>query len=256
MYLKLIACEVAVRELSWCVAKAKNDILPNFLDQGYHGDVENGRKKIQEHIDASETGTFDAILLGYALCNNMLEGVQARSKPLIVARAHDCITWFLGSRKRYTEEFAAHPGSYYYTAGWLSTRQPIDQGNNSMGGGTGIGGRSWDDIVEKYGEDNAQYLWEMENSWIRNYTHGSHIKFDLSEELSQDVEQRVREICERNDWEYAERKGDMGLLQRWLDGPWDSSEFLRVEPGEEIRPSYDDRVIQIARPGKQKVATG
>ena len=253
MYLKLIACEIAVREFSWALARSSNEIIPEYLPQGYHNDVDAGRAYIQERIDAADDGNFDAILLGYALCNNMLAGVQARSKPLIVARAHDCITWFLGSKERYIEEFTEHPGSYYYTAGWLSTRQPMLQGDAmSSGGGVGIGGSTWDQLVEKYGEDNAQYLWELEGSWTKHYTHGAYISFDFIGDLG--LKKRVHEICDRHEWEYAEREGDASLLQRWLDGPWDTDDFLTVRPGEGIGASFGSDVMTIQRP--RKAATG
>jgi hypothetical protein len=37
--------------------------------------------------------------------------------------------------------------------------------------------------------------------------------------------------------------GDLGLLQRWLDGDWSEKDFLVVQPGQQIAPSYDDRII-------------
>ena len=250
MYLRLIACEIAIREFSWAVTRAKNQVVPEFLPQGYHGDVSNGRRKIQERIDALEDSHFDAVLLGYALCNNILAGIQARSKPLVIARAHDCITWFFGSKKRYAREFADCPGSYYYTTGWLSTHQSVpqhDAGNGAAAesGGLGVEG-SYEDIVERYGEDNAQYLWEIAHGWVKNYSYGTFISFPFANEDG--CREEVHDICARNRWEYSEREGDVGLLQRWMDGEWNADEFLIVQPGERIGPTYDDRIISIERP--------
>ena len=250
MYLKLVACEIAIREFSWAIARAKNQVVPEFLPQGYHGDVPNGLRKIQERIDALEGSDFDAVLLGYALCNNILAGIQARSKPLVIARAHDCITWFFGSKKRYAKEFAEHPGSYYYTTGWLSAHQsaPLhDGGDGSSHSSDELRFKgSYEELVEQYGEDNAQYLWEIAHGWVKNYSYGTFISLPCTYENG--CRQQVHEICARNGWEYGERQGDLGLLQRWMDGEWGADEFLVVQPGERVGPTYDDRIISIDRP--------
>jgi hypothetical protein len=38
---------------------------------------------------------------------------------MIIPKAHDCITLFLGSKERYRTYFDAHPGTYWYTPGWV-----------------------------------------------------------------------------------------------------------------------------------------
>ena len=59
------------------------------------------------------------MLFGYGLCGMGLVGLTARPKPVVIPRAHDCITLFLGSRERYLEYFNAHPGVYFKTTGWI-----------------------------------------------------------------------------------------------------------------------------------------
>lgn len=241
MTLKLIACEIALEELNRAVAQSKNRILVEYLPQGHHNDVANGRQEIQTRIDAADGEDVDAILLGYALCNNMLAGVAARSKPLVVARAHDCITWFLGSDRRYRREFAGHPGTYYYTAGWLSVKKPDGQaGHSASATGVGVSG-TYDELVAKYGEDNAAYLWEIANGWIKHYTHGAYIRYPGADHNA--LRRQVWEICGRNAWQFTEMEGDDGLFQRWLDGPWNSDEFLVAPPGGSIAPTFDNRII-------------
>ena len=61
----------------------------------------------------------DAVALAYGLCNNGLAGLEARRVPLVLLRAHDCITAFLGSRDRYARYFEDRPGTYFETTGWL-----------------------------------------------------------------------------------------------------------------------------------------
>ncbi|MDA0709410.1 MAG: DUF1638 domain-containing protein, partial [bacterium] len=71
MFLKLIACEVAFREMCYCAARAINQIEHEFLSQGYHDNPDVGVQRIQQHIDAVEADRYDGILVGYGLCNNM-----------------------------------------------------------------------------------------------------------------------------------------------------------------------------------------
>ena len=123
MFLKVIACEIAFREICTCAARSPNLFDLEFLSQGYHDNPDIGVARIQERIDTMEPDRFDGVLVGYGLCNNMLSGLKAREAPLVVPRAHDCITFFLGSKERYKEYFLSHSGTYYYTAGWLEYRQ-------------------------------------------------------------------------------------------------------------------------------------
>src|SRR5215813_2293406 len=119
MFLKVIACEIAVRELQYAAARSRNLIDLEFLTQGYHDIPAIGRMAIQERIDAVPAGKYDAIVLGYALCSRILVGLKPSQTRLIIPRAHDCITFFLGSRERYHKCFSEHPGTYYYTSGWV-----------------------------------------------------------------------------------------------------------------------------------------
>jgi len=71
---------------------------------------------------------YSWIILGYALCNNGIVGLTGRRFSLIVPRAHDCITVFMGSRKRYQDYFFANTGTYFHTTGWLERGTPEGEG--------------------------------------------------------------------------------------------------------------------------------
>jgi hypothetical protein len=252
MKYKLIACEIAQPEFEHVVTDSEHDFDVEYLPQGYHSDVEVGRREIQRRIEAS-TG-YDAVILGYGLCNNMLAGIRAADTTMIVARAHDCITWFMGSKERYRHEFDSNPGTYYYTPGWLGVRvgnqkdqhyaEPDE--TNSNGGGIGVSG-TYEEIVEKYGEDNAQFLMEMSNAWTKHYKHGTYISLPFYNH--EEYRPHVHEICNRNDWQFREMDGDIGLLHRWINGPWEQGEFLVVPPGSRIIPTFDTTLITIAHGG-------
>ena len=76
------------------------------------------RERVQAAVDQSGGETYDAILLAYGLCNYGVRGLHAEV-PLVLPRAHDCITLLLGSRQRYAEYFAVNPGTFYQSPGWI-----------------------------------------------------------------------------------------------------------------------------------------
>lgn len=249
MFLKVIACEVAFREICHCAARSTNLVDLEFVSQGYHDNPEAGLQRLQERIDQAVEERFDAVLMGYGLCNNMLAGLQARRLPLVIPRAHDCITFFLGSKERYARHFADHPGTYYYTAGWLEYRQRGgERPERRQGAGLGQE-RSYEEMVAEYGEENAQYLAEFMGNWTRHYTRGAFIGFDFTAGLP--CQDQVRGICRQHGWEYVEIPGALGLLQGWLDGRWPAEDFLVVEPGQQVQPSHDRLIVGIAPPGER-----
>jgi hypothetical protein len=247
MFLKVIACEIAVRELQYAAARSKNLIDLEFLTQGYHDVPATGKDEIQKRIDAVPAGKYGAIVLGYALCSKILVGLTPSHTRLVIPRAHDCITFFLGSKERYQKCFSEHPGTYYYTSGWLecATRRG-DKG--STWGGPFLPANSslnlkatYDQWTQKYGEDQAKYLLEEMSRWTDAYSHGTLIDFDFLKQL--ELPCQVQQICAQKDWTYNRIPGDLSLLQRMLDGPWPDTDFLIVQPGKKVVATFDDRII-------------
>jgi hypothetical protein len=249
-FLKVIACEIAVREICLVAARSRSLVDLEFLTQGLHDTPSVGSAQIQARIDAVPEGKYDAILLGYGLCGNILRGLQARHTPLVVPRAHDCITFFLGSKERYQQMTEARTGAYYYTSGWLECLRrrgekaaPADA--LFLPTRAGVGGHveaTYDHWVKKYGEERARYLLEVMDDWTRHYTHGVLINFEFLRALS--LDEQVKGICAQRGWQYEEVPGDLGLLERWLEGEWNSEDFLVVPPGQKLAPSYSQGIIQ------------
>ncbi|MBT7860332.1 MAG: DUF1638 domain-containing protein [Gemmatimonadetes bacterium] len=252
--MKVLACEVFFREICHCAARSPNLFDFEYLSQGYHDNPLIGVQKIQESLDALEPGRFDAILVGYGLCNNMLNGLRAPADTkLIVPRAHDCITFFLGSRERYSSFFLDNPGTYYYTTGWLEHRERGgERPERKQGAGLGTQ-MEYDKLATQYGEENAKYLLEVMNGWTANYDRGVFIDFEFSRHLP--CKETARQICVDRGWKYEEIEGDLSLFQQWLDGPWPEEDYLVVEGGQRIVPSYEDGVIQID-PVQEGLSTG
>jgi hypothetical protein len=252
MYYKVIACEIAVREICYLAARTKNILDLEFLTQGYHDIPATGRQKIQEQIDAVPAGKYDAILLGYALCSNILVGLKTPHTPLVIPRGHDCITFFLGSKKRYEDFFNSHPGTYYYTSGWLECRQrrgsdPKQGAAFFLPASTLPGAKAaYQEWVDKYGEEQARYLLETMGQWSDSYSHGVLIDFDFTKPL--ELSKEVQKICTEHHWAFEEVAGDMSLLEKWVNGDWPEEDFLVVRPGDEIEPTYNEKIIGVKKP--------
>lgn len=250
MFLKVIACEIAAREFYYTAARSPHIVDLEFLTQGHHDTPATGREDVQRHIDGVPTGKYDAILLGYGLCSNILVGLTTAHTKLVIPRAHDCITFFLGSKERYQQCFTERPGTYYYTSGWLECAKRRGEKGMIWGGASLPASAnlslkaSYDEWVRKYGEDQAKYLFEEMSRWTNAYSHGTLIDFDFLAHLKMCDE--VRRICAEKGWQYDELPGDLRLLQKMVDGDWPEADFLLVPPGKKVVATFDEKVIGVA----------
>ncbi len=244
MRLKLISCEIFLRELCTAVSRSPNTVDVEFLVKGLH-DIGSSEMlaRLQAAVDGAAEGRYDAVILGYALCNNGIAGLTARSTPIVVPRAHDCISLFLGSSARYLEYFHSHRGVYFKTTGW------IERGNNrgeltqlSIQRKTGLD-RSYEELVEKYGEENARYIWDELWSFTKQYRQLTFIEMGVEPDAR--FEQETRDEAAARGWSYEKVKGDMSMIQRLVDGHWDDREFLVVPPGRSIAASFGEEIITL-----------
>jgi len=233
---KVIACNVMWREICHYAALSPHAFRLQFLSWGLHTDPAQLRSELQRAIDATEDG-FDAIILGYGLCSNGVEGIASRGTRLVIARGHDCMTCFLGSKERYRDYFAANPGTYWYTPGWIE---------NHLAPGQERYETTYRQYLEKYGEDNAQCLMEMEQGWFLNYTTAAYV--DLGVGNTREHEEYTRRCAEWLGWKFERLQGDAALIVRMLNGQWNTEEFLVVEPGHSIKASRQADIVK-AVPG-------
>jgi hypothetical protein len=251
MMLKVIACEIAVREFCFTAARSPNIIDLEFLTQGHHDTPCAGRKDLQERINAVPAGKYDAIVLGYGLCSNLLAGLSTAHTPLVIPRAHDCITFFLGSKERYQQSFEANPGTYYYTSGWLECSQrrgpTRKNGHDFFMPASSQAGRAdaMEEWVRKYGQEKAKYLMETMGQWSSLYKRGALIDFEFTKPLK--LREQVQKICTDRGWEFAEMTGDLGIFQRMLDGQWLDKEVLVVKPSQQVVASFDEGILKAEK---------
>ncbi len=246
--LKIIACDVMNREISLLVASSPHYCDVQYLPQGLHNTPDILREEVAEAIRKTEEkgypydhmGTkapYDAILLMYGLCSNGLAGIRCLKTPLVLPRAHDCITLLLGSKERYRKLFDENPGTYWYSSGWMERGwMPSEEKHRYM----------LEQYTEYYGEDNAEYLMEMEQNWIKEYKQALWIAWP---ELggSEWGREETRKAASFLHWAYREVEGDKGLMARMIGGVFRDDEVLVLHEGETIVPSHDTKVVDKER---------
>ena len=245
MRLKLVGCEVLYRELLAAAEHSPHEVDVAFQQFGLHREPDKLRTVTQQSVDAVSAKHFDYVVLGYGICSRGLIGIRCGEIPMVIPRAHDCITLLLGSRERYTHEFAACPGTYYYSSGWVertdsseedqadSTRQMSEH-------------QRYAHYVEKYGEDNAKFLIEQESAWTQHYSRTVFINTHVGEVRS--YREHAAQVARVNNWEFVELEGDDRLLQALVNGAWPGEEFLHLDSGQMTNESYDESIFRAVRP--------
>jgi hypothetical protein len=238
MRLLLIGCEVILRELCDAVARSPHVVDVRFLSKGLHDlGARAMRAALQTAIDDAESPRYDAVVLGYGLCGNGLSGLVARSVPLIVVRAHDCITLLMGSRHHYETYFQEHPGVYFRSAGWVERAADLEPlARIQTGAGATLNG-----LIEQYGEDNGRYLYEELTRYRQMYQQLTFIETGI--EPDHHFEDQARGEAEERGWRFEKLTGSLGLLRGLLAGAWNDRDFLVVPPGHRITAAHDERVI-------------
>ncbi len=225
MRLQFITCKVLQREAYYCAARSKNVVDVVLMEQGLHNEPDRLRTEVLKTLENTcdvQGRPYDASLLGYGLCSNGIVGLSAEI-PIVVPRGHDCITLLLGSKDKYQEYFDSHRGVYWYSPGWIeSDEQPSKERYE----------RLLKEYKEKYGDDNAQYLMEVEQSWMKEYSWATFIDWGLTD--SGEYKNYTKRCADFLHWNYEELKGSPALMQKLIDGDWNESEFLVVEPGQKI----------------------
>ncbi len=250
MRIHIIACRIFERELSYLAATSENQVDLTWVGRGLHNTPEKLCARLIGAVDElyrqMETGelehTPDAIVLGYGLCSKAVVGIRCRDIPIVIPRTDDCIALFMGSEERYLKEFAEAKGAYWLNSGWLEQSGRLFDSDDFKR-------RRWLAYAERFGEDNADYLIEIESSWEKNYSTLGYIHSDVHD--SPDHLRRASEEAGQKGWQLRELDGDLRLLRMMTDGTWNDDEFLILKPGETVAADYSGRKLRAVREGDE-----
>jgi hypothetical protein len=211
MKVLVIACRVLVNELQ---AVCPPGVQLEFLEQGLHNTPDKMRVAIQEKIHEVD-GSYDFILLGYGACGNGTLGIKAGNIPVIIPKAHDCITFWMGSVANHMREHNKAPGTYYLTKGW------IEEAKSPMA--------KFEEYKERYGAETAE--WAMKEAY-KNYT-----RIALIATGSYDPAQYKEHAMENAAFlglNYEEIEGSLSIFEKMMGREWKADDFIILQPGEEV----------------------
>jgi hypothetical protein len=241
--LHAVVCQVIARECFHAAAHSPHAVSLTVMPSGLHRVPDELRAELQSQIDKASGAGNDFIILGYGLCSRGTADLVARDTPIVIPRMHDCITLLLGSKERYQSEFIEHPGTYYFSSGWI---EHMD-GEMDQSGFQSLNERAREEklreYTEKYGQDNAEYLLEQESGWLAHYSRAVLIETPFG--AVESYRSFTREIAETRGWTYEELAGDMSLADKLFSGEWNSDEFLVVQPGQRTREAVNQGIISI-----------
>lgn len=241
MRLLAITCDILSRPVYHFASTSPHIVNVVDLSAALHAEPATLRDRIQARIDAAGPD-LDAIVLAYGLCGGATAGIEARDVPVILPRAHDCVTIFLGARDRYDAEHEASPGTYWYV------QDQMDRGNDLKGWLLGDAARSDDvvatraEYVRRFGAENADYLMETLGEWRTRYERGAFLDTGLAP--ADAAVDRARDETERRGWRFERKLADLDLVRRLLYGEWDD-DFQVLQPGQRLAMSYDAAVVRV-----------
>lgn len=236
-----LTCEALARSIYALASVTPHTISVRLFAQGLHNRPKNLRTVLQDEIDAIPHEACDAILLVYGMCGTSTVGLQARHTPLVIPRAHDCITLYLGSRERYQEEFDRHPGTYWYSVDYM------ERANKNASVALGAAGieeqeEQYEEFVRKFGREMADMLIEEMRKWAQHYTRAAFINTDLGD--AGRFQKMAEDKAAKEGWVFEQMQGNQRLLKMLVEGYWPADEFLVVPPGYTIRQQYDEALLR------------
>ena len=245
MNLKVIACGVLEPELARLAAQSQNEIGLELLQAALHDEPDKLRRQAQEAIDRAAAEGWEAVAIGYGLCGRGTSGLIARGITVVIPRAHDCMTLFMGSRQAYRDQFTRNPGTFYITPGWYEHKvRPLGH-ENELHYETACCAEEdsrYPELCEKFGAEEAAHIIHFQDSWKRNYSRAAFIDTGLAAKNEESAEY-AREMAEALGWRYKRVQGNPHLLVKLLEGEWDEAEFLVLEPGQRSTTTGDETIL-------------
>jgi len=245
MRFTLVGCEVFAREIYAAAAVSPHLVDVELTPKGAHDKAERLRELIAGKIAAADRADQprDAVLLAFGLCGNACAGLAAGRTRLVIPRAHDCCTIFLGSKARFKELFGDNPSRGFSSTGYAERGDSYvrDPGMERMMGLD----RTYEEYVEKYGEENAKYIMDALDPGRGRYPDDTVVFIETPATRRLGYAEKCRAQAEAEGKKFILVEGDPRLINALADGAWNPDEFLVVEPGSAISPVYDwDEIVR------------
>jgi hypothetical protein len=237
----VLACSVFEQEIALYAAGAEHIVETRFFEIGLHDCPDKMRGILQQNLEAVDARTdIEAIILAYGLCGLGTAGLGSLRHKLVIPRAHDCITVFMGSKEAYAAHQHHCPTCYYYTPGWNRARRvPGPEKLEALKS----------ELAKKFDEDNVEFLVETEREeWAK---HDTATYIDLGTNDAEVEAAYARNCAKWLGWKFEHLPGNPALLKDLLWCNWDAKRFQIVEPGMCLGHSTDESIMR-QEPAKTK----
>jgi hypothetical protein len=241
MKLKCISCDAIARAIYHCSAVSPHLVDIELVKLGLHVRPDDLREHLQDRINRVAEQPYDAILLGYGLCGQATRGLTAAKIPLVIPKAHDCITLYLGSRDRYLMQHGKCPGTIWYTKDYIErSRNAKDTIYLGMEIET-VPSTLYERYVRKYGKKKADYLMQIMHDWQKHYQRLVFIDQGMMDTAAEEI--RAKADAKTRGWRFEKLTGDLDLIRRLVFAKWDD-DFLVVKPGNQIAMAFGGEVMR------------
>jgi len=210
MKTKIIACGSIKPELE-NIKREDDNAEIEFLPQNLHRAPQKMVGFIQQALDKVNED-IEKVILGYGLCSNGIVGLKAPKQGLYIPRTHDCVAFYLGSRKKYYDIFSKHPGTYHLTPSWIDNeKDPLGLIEN--------------EYTRRVGREMAEETMQYE---IRNYEYISFINTGAGD--TEKYRKRAKANASYFNKKFIEYNGSDEYFRKMLYGPYDKTDFIYIEP--------------------------
>jgi hypothetical protein len=232
----LLTCSVFEREIALLAGGATHIAEVRWLEMGLHDRPDRLRATLQAELNRIEQrDDIKAVALAYGLCGRVTDGLQPQRHKLVIPRAHDCITVFMGSKEKYAAHQQRCPTCYYYTPGWNRGRRvPGPEKLASLK----------TELAKKFDADDVAFLIETEREqWAQ---HDTATYLDLGTDDTETEAAYARRCADWLGWKFERINGDATLLRDLLFGNWDNQRFQIVEPGGKLDHAANENIFSVA----------
>ena len=220
----LLACDVFQEELTAFAGKHPPWHRIEYLEMGLHDQPDHLRAEVQAAITRLEDDPeVEVILLAYGLCGNGLLGIRAVRCPLILPRAHDCISILLGGMEPHSALLKENPGTYFYSPGWV-------RGKRVPGPDREAHLRKVYDARYPDDEDMVDDLVEADAYAFAHHNCAAYV--DLTANTK--AENYCKDCAKHLGWQFKRLKGDPSMLRNLLKGDWSPDRYLTIPPGHHV----------------------
>jgi len=239
----LLACAVFEQEIALLARGASHLAEVRFFEMGLHDRPNQLREMLQKNLAAVDARSdIEAVVLAYGLCGRGTAGLHPLQHKLVIPRAHDCITVFMGSKEAYAGHQGRCPTCYYYTPGW--NRQRRVPGPERLAALRA-------ELAARFEPDNVEFLIETEREqWA---AHDTVTYLELGTADAQAEADYARRCAGWLGWKFEHLRGDPALLNDLLWGNWDDARFQIIEPGMQLEHAPDETILR-AEPVPKKTS--